>query len=122
MFPVAMKLSARHLPYIHRLQLTINQFMVLPAVVIVAATGIYQMDKGHWDYGDLWVSATITILVVVALINIFFFIPTDRRLLPIARRRWRTPVNASFSWRICRRPTSAGDARRVSSVRSWGSC
>jgi hypothetical protein len=51
MFPVAMKLSARHLPYIHRLQLTINQFMVLPAVVIVAATGIYQMDKGHWDYG-----------------------------------------------------------------------
>ena len=86
MFPVAMKLSARHLPYIHRLQLTINQFMVLPAVVIVAATGIYQMDKGHWDYGDLWVSATITILVVVALINIFFFIPTDRRLLPIIQK------------------------------------
>jgi hypothetical protein len=83
MFPVAMKMSARNLPYVHRLQLTLNQFFALPAIVVIAATGIYQMDKGGWDYGDLWVSATITILVVILLINIFFFIPTDRRLLPI---------------------------------------
>jgi hypothetical protein len=68
------------------MQLTLNQFFVLPAVVIVAATGIYQMDKGHWDYGDLWVSATITILVLVALINVFFFIPADRKLLPIIQK------------------------------------
>ena len=86
MFPVAMRVSLRHLPYIHRMQLTLNQFFVLPAVVVVAATGIYQMDEGHWDYGDLWVSATITILVLVALINVFFFIPADRRLLPIIRK------------------------------------
>lgn len=86
MFPVAMRVSLRHLPYIHQMQLTLNQFFVLPAVVIVAATGIYQMDKGHWDYGDFWVSATITILVLVALINIFFFIPADRRLLPIIQK------------------------------------
>jgi hypothetical protein len=86
MFPVAMKLSARHLPFIHRMQLTLNQFFVLPAVVVVAATGIYQMDKGGWDYGDFWVSATITILIVIALINVFFFIPTDRKLLPIIQK------------------------------------
>jgi uncharacterized membrane protein len=86
MFPVAMKTSPRHLPYVHRLQLVLNQFFALPAVVIVAATGIYQMDKGHWDYGDLWVSATITILVVIGLINVFFFIPADRRLLPIIEK------------------------------------
>src|SRR4051812_4212720 len=83
MFPVAMKMSARNLPYVHRLQLVLNQFFALPAVVVVAATGIYQMDKGGWDYGDFWVSATITILVVILLINVFFFIPTDRKLLPI---------------------------------------
>jgi hypothetical protein len=86
MFPVAMKMSARHLPFIHRMQLTLNQFFVLPAVAIVAATGIYQMDKGGWEYGDFWVGATITILIVIALINIFFFIPTDRRLLPIIQK------------------------------------
>jgi Predicted integral membrane protein (DUF2269) len=83
MFPVAMKLSARHLPYVHRLQLVLNQFFAIPAVIVIAATGIYQMDKGGWDYGDFWVSATITILVVIFLINVFFFIPTDRKLLPI---------------------------------------
>ena len=30
MFPVAMKLSARHLPYIHRLQLTITSSWCCP--------------------------------------------------------------------------------------------
>jgi hypothetical protein len=33
---------------------------------------------------------------VVALINIFF-IPTDRRLLPIIQKHWRTPVTASLA-------------------------
>jgi predicted integral membrane protein DUF2269 len=86
MFPVAMKMSARHLPYVHRLQLVLNTFFAIPAVVVIAATGIYQMDKGGWDYGDLWVSATITILVVIALVNVFFFIPADRKLLPIIEK------------------------------------
>jgi hypothetical protein len=78
--------------YIHRMQLTLNQFFVLPAVVIVAATGIYQMDEGHWDYGDFWVSGTITILVLVAGI-------------------------ASSSSTICRRRISDGDGPRASWVR-----
>jgi uncharacterized membrane protein len=86
MFPVAMKMSARNLPYVHRLQLTINQFFALPAFVVVLATGIYQMDEGGWDYGDLWVSATLTIVIVIGLVLIFFFIPVDRRLLPMIEK------------------------------------
>jgi Predicted integral membrane protein (DUF2269) len=86
MFPVAMRMSARNLPYVHRLQLTINQFFALPALVIVVATGIYQMSEGNWDYGDLWVSGTLTIVVILALTILFFFIPTDRRLLPIIQK------------------------------------
>ena len=94
MFPVAMKMSARNLPYVHRLQLTLNQFFAIPAAIVVAATGIYQVDKFNFDYGNFWLSATITILVVIFLVNILFFIPTDRRLLPIiekAHRRRRRP-------------------------------
>jgi hypothetical protein len=86
MFPVAMKMSARNLPFVHRLQLTLNQFFAVPAALIVAATGIYQVDKGGWDYGDLWLSAAVAILVVIFLVNILFFIPTDRRLLPIIQK------------------------------------
>ena len=86
MFPVAMKMSARNLPYVHRLQLVINQFFVLPALVIIVATGIYQMSEGNWDYGDFWVSGTLTIVVIIALTVIFFFIPIDRRLLPMIQK------------------------------------
>ena len=86
MFPVAMKMSARNLPYVHRLQLVINQFFVLPALVIIVATGIYQMSEGNWDYGDFWVSGTLTIVVILALTVIFFFIPIDRRLLPMIQK------------------------------------
>jgi uncharacterized membrane protein len=86
MFPVAMKMSARHLPYVHRLQLVLNQFFAIPAALVVAATGIYQVNKLGFDYGDFWLSATIAILVVLFLVNILFFIPTDRKLLPIIER------------------------------------
>ena len=86
MFPVAMKMSARNLPYVHRLQLVLNQFFAIPAAIVVAATGIYQVDKGGWEYGDFWLSGTITLLVDIFLINIFFFIPTDRRLLPVIQK------------------------------------
>jgi uncharacterized membrane protein len=78
MFPVAMRTSLRNLPYVHRLQLVINQFFALPALVIVVATGIYQMSEGNWDYGDFWVSGTLTIVVIIALLLLGFFIPTDR--------------------------------------------
>src|SRR5262245_26085494 len=83
MFPVAMRTSARHLPYVHRLQLVLNQFFAIPAAIVIAATGIYQVDKFNFDYGNFWLSATIAILIVIFLANILFFIPTDRKLLPI---------------------------------------
>jgi hypothetical protein len=86
MFPVASKMSVRHLPYVHRLQLVLNQYFATPAILIVAATGIYQVTDRDWDWGDLWVSGGITILIIVALINVAFFIPTDRKLLPMIEK------------------------------------
>ena len=47
MFPVAMKSRPRHLPYVHRLQLAINQYFATPALVIVLATGIYQVSESE---------------------------------------------------------------------------
>ena len=54
--------------------------------MIVVATGIYQMSEGNWDYGDFWVSGTLTIVAILAAFNLFFFIPTDRKLLPLIER------------------------------------
>jgi hypothetical protein len=86
MFPVAMKLSPRHLPYVHRLQLTLNQFFAIPALLVVLATGFYQVSERDWEFGDFWLSATFAIVIVIAAVNIFYFIPADRRLGPMVER------------------------------------
>jgi uncharacterized membrane protein len=86
MFPVALNLSPRHLPYVHRLQLTINRYFALPALLIVILTGVYQMSEGDWDYGDFWVSGTMTIVVIIAVLLLAYFIPADKRLQPMVER------------------------------------
>ncbi|HET8592764.1 MAG TPA: DUF2269 family protein, partial [Solirubrobacterales bacterium] len=65
MFPVVLRTGVRHLPYVHRLQLAINQWLATPALVIVFATGMYQVSDGDWDFGDFWLSGTMAILIVI---------------------------------------------------------
>jgi uncharacterized membrane protein len=79
-FPLAMRLSARHLPYVHRLQLAINQRLATPALVVVLATGIYQVSEGGFDFGSLWISVSFAIVIVLGGLIGAYFIPTDRRL------------------------------------------
>ena len=86
MFPVALKLSPRHLPYVHRLQLTINQWFATPALVVVLATGFYQVAERDWDLGDFWLSATLAIVLVIGGLLGAYFIPADRRLGPMIER------------------------------------
>jgi uncharacterized membrane protein len=86
MFPVAMKVGPRHLPYVHRLQLAINQRLATPALVIVLGTGIYQVSKGNWGFGKFWVSGAFVIVFIIGGLLGGYFIPTDRRLAPMAER------------------------------------
>ena len=86
LFPVAMKLDVRHLPYVHRLQLAINQYFATPALVIVLATGFYQVAEGEWNLGKFWLSGTIVIILVIGGLLGGYFIPADRRLGPMVER------------------------------------
>jgi uncharacterized membrane protein len=86
LFPVAMKLDVRHLPYVHKLQLAINQYMATPALVVVLATGFYQVAEGDWELGDFWLSATILIVLVIGGLLGAYFSPADRRLGPMVER------------------------------------
>src|SRR5919201_6696754 len=79
-FPVAMKLDKRHLPYVHKLQLFINQRLATPALVIILVTGFYQVSEGNWSMGDAWISLTLLIVVVLGGLLGGYFIPTDRKL------------------------------------------
>ena len=86
MFPVATQLDARHLPYVHRLQLTINRFLATPALAIVLLTGIYQTSDGDWGFGSFWISATFVIVIAIGGLLGGYFIPADRRLGAMAER------------------------------------
>lgn len=86
MFPVALKMSPRNLPYVHRLQLTINQWFATPALVVVLATGFYQVSEGNWELGDFWISGTLAIVIVIGGLLGGYFIPADRRLGPVVQR------------------------------------
>ncbi len=79
-FPVAMKLDKRHLPYVHKLQLFINQRLATPALVVILVTGIYQVSEGDFSFGDTWISASFLIVIVLGGLLGAYFIPTDRRL------------------------------------------
>ena len=85
MFPVAMKTGAQHLPYVHRLQLAINQWMATPALALIIITGIYQ-TADRWEFGDFWISATFLIALILGGLNGAYFIPSDRRLAPLVER------------------------------------
>ena len=86
MFPVAMAVGRRHLPYVHRLQLAINQRFAGPALGLIILTGIYQTIDGDWGFGSFWISATFVIAIVIGAINGAYFIPTDRRLAVMVER------------------------------------
>ncbi len=79
MFPVAMKAGVRHLPYVHKLQLAINQRLATPALAIVILTGLYQTSE-RWDWDVLWINATFVIVIVIGGLLGGYFIPADRRL------------------------------------------
>lgn len=85
MFPVAMKVGKQHLPYVHRLQLAINQRFASPALLLIIITGIYQ-TADRWEFSDFWISATFLIAIILGGLSGAYFIPSDRKLAPMVER------------------------------------
>lgn len=80
LFPVAMKMDARHLPFVFRLQLTINRYFANPALLLILVTGIYQVSEMGWSFGSFWISASFMIVLVLGALIGAYFIPTDKKL------------------------------------------
>ena len=48
-FPLALKLDARYLPFVHHLSLDVNRKLASPALLVLIVTGIYQgVDADRW--------------------------------------------------------------------------
>jgi uncharacterized membrane protein len=89
-FPLALKLDARYLPFVHHLSLNVNRKLASPALLIVLLTGIYQTADGNFSMGDPWISATFVIVIVLGGLQGAYFIPTDRKLAALAEKELAT--------------------------------
>ena len=107
----------------HRLQLAINQYLATPALLIVLATGFYQVADGDWELGDFWLSGTLTIVIVIGGLLGAYFIPADRKLGPDGRAaRSRPPETATWLSPTSPRSTSDGPGSEGIVGTSPGSC
>jgi uncharacterized membrane protein len=85
-YPVAMRLNPRYLPFKHRLQIAINGFLALPALVVLLATGLYQAFESGFDLGDFWLTGAMGIVLLLGVMIGAYFIPEDRRLQAMIER------------------------------------
>jgi uncharacterized membrane protein len=85
-YPVARRMDPRYLPYKHSLQLAINKYMALPALLVLIATGLYQADEAGFELGRTWLVGAMSIVALLAVMIVAYFVPEDRRLLAIVQR------------------------------------
>ena len=85
-FPLAQKLDARYMPFIHHLSAALNSRLAGPAMGLILITGIYQVADGPWSFGDPWISGTFVIVIALGALQGAYFTRTDRRLAAMAEK------------------------------------
>jgi Predicted integral membrane protein (DUF2269) len=84
-FPLALKLDARYLPFVHHLSLHVNRKLASPALLVLLLTGIYQaIDADSTD--EPWVGGTFLIVLILGGMQGAYFIPTDKKLAALAEK------------------------------------
>jgi hypothetical protein len=83
-FPLALRLDARYMPYVHHLSYALNQRLAGPGLGLILVTGIYQVLDGPWSFGEPWISATFVIVIALGALQGAYFMKTDRKLAALA--------------------------------------
>jgi hypothetical protein len=84
-FPLALKLDAKYLPFVHHLSLNVNRKLASPALAVLVITGFYQaIDADSLD--QPWVGGTILIAIILGGLQGSYFVPTDKKLAAMAEK------------------------------------
>ena len=84
-FPLALKLDARYMPFIHRMNMEVLRKLASPALLLIVVTGIYQgVDADLMS--EAWLGITFAITIVLGGLQGAYFIPTDRKLAAMAEK------------------------------------
>jgi len=85
MFAVGARHGARSLPLLHRIEYTIERFLVNPGLVVVLAAGIFLASDGH-HWSELFVQWGLAAVIVIGGLVGSVMIPTSKRAERIAER------------------------------------
>jgi hypothetical protein len=78
-YPLALKLDARYMPFVHHLSMNVQRKLASPALLVLIASGIYlALDSDRMD--EAWVGGTFLIALILGGMQGSYFIPTDRKL------------------------------------------
>jgi hypothetical protein len=85
MFAVTARHGARSLPLVHRIEYTIERFLINPGLVLVLAAGIFLASHGH-HWSEFFVQWGIAAVIVIGALVGSVMIPTAKRAAQIAER------------------------------------
>jgi uncharacterized membrane protein len=88
-YPIIFTVGARHdprsLPTLHRIEYTIERWLINPALIVIVAAGIFLASDGHlWK--SFFVQWGIGVAIVIGGVVGAFMIPTSQRAEEVARR------------------------------------
>jgi hypothetical protein len=88
-YPIMFAVGARHdprsLPLLHRIEYTVERYLINPGLLLVVLAGIYLASKGHY-WSDFFVQWGLGAVVVIGALIGSVMIPTAKRAEQIAAR------------------------------------
>ena len=85
MFTVAARHGPRSLPLMHRIEYTIERFLINPGLALVLAAGIFLASDGH-HWSEFFVQWGVGAAIVIGALVGSVMIPTAKRAERIAHR------------------------------------
>jgi uncharacterized membrane protein len=88
-YPIMFAVTARHgersLPLVHRIEYTIERFLINPGLLLVLVAGIFLASDGH-HWSEFFVQWGIGAVIVIGALVGSVMIPTAKRAEQIAER------------------------------------
>jgi Predicted integral membrane protein (DUF2269) len=88
-YPIMFAVGARHdprsLPLLHRIEYTVERYLINPGLLLVLLAGIYLASKGHF-WSDFFVQWGLGAVVVIGALIGSVMIPTAKRAEQTAAR------------------------------------
>lgn len=85
MFSVGARADPRSLPVLHRIEYSIERYLINPGLLVVLAAGIYLASKGHY-WSQFFVQWGLAAVVVIGALVGAVMIPTAKRAEQAAAR------------------------------------